>query len=102
MTEIPEDAVEAAAAAMTKGDSPIVRTHFRSQAIMKAHATLEAAMPHIEAQLRREIAEDVLRAADSIPTLPGTFGDQRNQDFMIGWKGAANAVAARIAEGSGE
>ena len=97
MSTIPEAAVEAAMEAMTKGDSPIVRTHFRSQAIMEAHATLEAAMPHIRAQ----IAEQIRGLEWTRAEVSEYMQDGVSTDYIAGRSGAISN-AARIAERSGE
>ena len=92
MTQIPQEAVEAACNAFQRPNRMLVNTS-DGNLMGRLEAAFEAALPHIEKEIRAQVAADIWEYWDAC----GDLIDDRDSARQ-----AIDAIAARIAKGDGE
>ena len=89
MTQIPEEAVEAACNAFQRPNRMLVNTS-DGNLMGRLEAAFEAALPHIEKEIRAQVAADIWEYWDAC----GDLIDDRDSARQ-----AIDAIAAQIAKG---
>ena len=89
MTHLPQEAVEAACNAFQRPNRMLVNTS-DGNLMGRLEAAFEAALPHIEKEIRAQVAADIWECWDAC----GDLIDDRDSARQ-----AIDAIAARIAEG---